>query len=461
MRKLFGTDGIRGVAGEYPLDNATVFVIGAALAHHLKPECTANGRTDSGIKYGDSPIRVIIGQDTRESSQWISETLTAGLQSAGALVWSAGVVPTPTIALVTREQKFCAGVVVSASHNPWRDNGIKIFGADGYKLLDKTELEIEEEIFAHAASPLPVANIKELKIDTSFEKQYVDWLTRFANGIDFSKLKIVVDCANGASYIAAKDLFKQLNLNATFLNITPDGKNINENCGALHPETVAKAVTEHGADLGICFDGDADRALFADHTGKVVNGDAVLYLAAREMRERGALKMDTVVATTMSNMGLETAFKHEGIKMLRAPVGDKYVLEEMRKSGATLGGEQSGHVIFSDLATTGDGLLTALEVLKVVATSGKSLAELTAGLKVFPQVIKNVKVREKKPLDQLPEVMAAIKAAESDLNGTGRVVVRYSGTESLCRVMIEAENEKKMHYHVKIIVDNIFKHIGA
>ena len=289
MRKLFGTDGIRGVAGEYPLDKATIFAIGAALAHHLTPECSAAGRTDSGIKNGGGPIRVIIGQDTRESSKWITDTLTAGLQSAGALVWSAGVVPTPAIALVTRTEKFCAGVVVSASHNPWRDNGIKIFGADGYKLPDHTELEIEEEIFAHAAKPLPQANIKELTIDPLFEKQYVEWLARFAGGVDFSKLKIVVDCANGASYLAAQDLFKKLNVNATFLNITPNGKNINENCGALHPEIVAKAVTERGADLGICFDGDADRALFADHTGKVVNGDAVLYLAAREMRERGAL----------------------------------------------------------------------------------------------------------------------------------------------------------------------------
>ena len=460
MRKLFGTDGIRGVAGEYPLDKATIFAIGAALAHHLTPECSAAGRTDSGIKNGGGPIRVIIGQDTRESSKWITDTLTAGLQSAGALVWSAGVVPTPAIALVTRTEKFCAGVVVSASHNPWRDNGIKIFGADGYKLPDHTELEIEEEIFAHAAKPLPQANIKELTIDPLFEKQYVEWLARFAGGVDFSKLKIVVDCANGASYLAAQDLFKQLNVNATFLNITPNGKNINENCGALHPEIVAKAVTERGADLGICFDGDADRALFADHTGKVVNGDAVLYLAAREMRDRGALKMDTVVATTMSNMGLEAAFKHEGIKMLRAPVGDKYVLEEMRKSGATLGGEQSGHVIFSDLATTGDGLLTALEVLKVVASSGNPLAELTAGLKVFPQVIKNVKVREKKPFDQLPEVMAAIQAAEKDLNGTGRVVVRYSGTESLCRVMIEAESQEKIDRYVKKISTLIQLQLG-
>jgi phosphoglucosamine mutase len=455
MRKLFGTDGIRGVAGQYPLDKPTVFAIGAALAHHLTPECS-----DSGHKDPSGAIRVIIGQDTRESSKWISETLAAGLQSAGALVWSAGVVPTPAIAHIARVQKFCAGVVVSASHNPWQDNGIKIFGGDGYKLADKTELEIEEEIFARAANPPVETNIKELKVDSVFEKQYVEWLAKFAENVDRSKLNVVVDCANGAAYLAAQDLFAQLKLKATFLNVAPDGRNINENCGALHPEIVAKEVIARGADLGICFDGDADRALFADHTGKVVNGDAVLYLAAREMRERGALKADTVVATTMSNMGLEAAFNLDGIKMLRAPVGDKYVLEEMRKRGATLGGEQSGHVIFSDLATTGDGLLTALEVLKVVSSSGQSLAALTAGLKVFPQVIKNVKVREKKPLEQLPEVMSAIKSAEADLNGTGRVVVRYSGTESLCRVMIEAESQEKMDHHVERIVYEIRSTIG-
>src|SRR5271155_1643228 len=312
MRKLFGTDGIRGVAGQYPLDKPTVFAIGAALAHHLTPECTAAGRTAANGGETTGAIRVIIGQDTRESSKWISETLAAGLQSAGALVWSAGVVPTPTIAHITRAQKFCAGVVVSASHNPWQDNGIKIFGADGNKLADKTELEIEKEIFAHAARPQAKTNIKELKVDSAFEKQYVDWLANFAKDVDFTKLNVVVDCANGAAYLAAQDLFGKLNVNATFLNISPTGRNINENCGALHPEVVAKevvakAITESRADLGICFDGDADRALFADHTGKVVNGDAVLYLAAREMRERGALKADTVVATTMSNMGLEAA----------------------------------------------------------------------------------------------------------------------------------------------------------
>jgi phosphoglucosamine mutase len=450
LRKLFGTDGIRGVAGEYPLDKKTVYVIGSALAHHL------------GAVGGK--VHVVIGQDTRESSAWIGDALTAGLESAGAEVASAGVVTTPAIASLARTEGFAAGVVISASHNPWQDNGIKIFGHDGYKLADAVELEIEREIFAHMEkNDIQAAQAKtpSLPGEHRLAEMYEKWLTSAVSSEGFAKLKVVADCANGAASNVAPELFPLCGINATFTHAKPDGHNINENCGALHPEIVAKEVVAQKADIGICFDGDADRALFADANGNIVNGDAVLLLTAREMKSRGALKNNTVVATTMSNMGLEAALKREGIKMLRAPVGDKYVLEEMQKTGAVLGGEQSGHIIFADSATTGDGLMTALKVLEVVAKSGKSLAELISDLKVFPQVIKNVRVREKKPIDQIPEVAGAIKSAEQDLKDEGRVVVRYSGTEALCRVMIEAASEQKMKYHAEAIAGAMQKALGV
>ncbi|HEX7287191.1 MAG TPA: phosphoglucosamine mutase, partial [Candidatus Angelobacter sp.] len=393
MRKLFGTDGIRGVAGEYPLDKKTVFAIGRALGDHLPA----------------GPRRVVIGQDTRESSAWMAETLAAGLRMANVVGESAGVITTPGIAYLTHTQRFSAGVVISASHNPWRDNGIKVFGPDGYKLADQTELETESEIFAllnTVSDPrLAPAGEHSLPGDAHLRAAYVDWLAQPVAGAE--NLKAVVDCANGAASAVAPEVFTRCGLRADFTHNKPDGRNINENCGALHPKVVGREVVERKANLGICFDGDADRALFTDATGKVVNGDAVMLLLARELKERGELAQDTVVATTMSNMGLEIALRQSGIKMLRAPVGDKYVLEEMRKTGAVLGGEQSGHIILSREATTGDGLLTALHVLGVVSRSGKSLAELVADLKVFPQTIKNVRVREKRPLEQIPEVMSA------------------------------------------------------
>ena len=428
MRKLFGTDGIRGVAGEYPLDKKTVHAVGRALGDHLPA----------------GPRRVVIGQDTRESSGWMADTLAAGLRASKVETASAGVVPTPTIAYLTHTHGFSAGVVISASHNPWRDNGIKVFGPDGYKLPDEIELEIEAEIFALLKEDAAISEggrtEPSLPSDAALRMDYLNWLARTIAGAE--RLRIVVDCANGAASTVAPEIFKRSGAQAEFTHRTPDGRNINENCGALHPEIVAREVLARTADLGICFDGDADRALFADCNGHVVNGDAVMLLLARDLKLRDELTNEIVVATTMSNMGLETALRESGIKMLRAPVGDKYVLEEMRKTGAVLGGEQSGHIILSREATTGDGLLTAIRVLGIVAASGRSLAELVSGLKVFPQTIKNVRVKEKRPLEQLPDVMSAIKKAEQQLNGNGRVNVRYSGTESLARVMVEAETEE-------------------
>ncbi len=403
---------------------------------------------------------------SRESGEWIAATLTAGLTAGGASVESAGVITTPAIAFLTHTHGFSAGVVISASHNPWQDNGIKIFGPDGYKLPDSTELAIEDEIFRQlAASTTPPQQTTPPEVNDADRADYVRFLLAAVPGLSLDGKRIVVDCANGAASSVAPQLFAELNENgggeAIITHASPDGRNINENCGALHPAVVAAEVTAQKADLGITFDGDADRALFADEHGRVVNGDAVLLLAARDLQARGLLANDTVVATTMSNMGLEAALKRSGIQMLRANVGDKYVLEQMIATGAALGGEQSGHIIFTGRSTTGDGLLTALLLLDIVHRSGKSLSELVADLKVFPQVIVNVKVREKRPLEGIPAVAFAIRAAEIELADSGRVVIRYSGTEALARVMIEAESEPLMRHHADTIADAIRAELGV
>lgn len=456
VRQLFGTDGIRGIAGEFPLDKSTVLAIGRALGQRL-----ANRQS--------SP-RVVIGQDTRESGAWISSALAAGLESAEVDVVSAGVITTPGIAYLTRADHFSAGIVISASHNPWQDNGIKIFGADGYKLSDELEHQIESDIFSHieqlaeSASHNVVSTSEMLPGRTDLREQYAGWLAGLVQGADFSRFRVLVDCANGAATTIAPLVFQRCGITADFLHIEPNGRNINAGCGALHPEHIAQAVAAaNGAyDVGITFDGDADRALFSDASGRVINGDAVLLLAARDMKNHGRLANNTVVATTMSNMGLEAALKRDSITMLRAPVGDKYVLEQMLKTGATLGGEQSGHILFRDLdTTTGDGILTALRVLEIIARTGRPLADLVADLKVFPQEIKNVQVREKRPFEQIPAVMEAIRAAERELGGRGRVVVRYSGTEKLLRVMIEAESEQTMRRHADAIAGAVEQAIGA
>lgn len=444
MRKLFGTDGIRGVAGEYPLDRKTVYAIGRAIGDHLPA----------------SPRRVVIGQDTRESSFWIAAVIAGGLTQSRVAVESAGVITTPGVAFLTHSGGFSAGIVISASHNPWQDNGIKLFGPDGYKLPDATELEIEKEIFALLNSgEAEEERDHPMAANLGLHAAYVNWLAKPIAGAE--KLRAVIDCANGAASAIAPEVLKRCGLSAEYTHSAPDGRNINEHCGALHPEIVAREVVARQADLGICFDGDADRALFADHEGNVVNGDAVMLLLARELQERGELAQSTVVATTMSNMGLEIALRESGIRMLRAPVGDKYVLEEMQKSGAVLGGEQSGHIILSREATTGDGLLTALHVLRIMAQSGKSLKQLVAGMKVFPQTIKNVRVREKLPLEQIPEVAAAIQKAQGELNGNGRINVRYSGTEALARVMVEAANPETVHRLAGSIAEAIERALGV
>ena len=448
MKKLFGTDGIRAVAGQSPLDLPTVYAICLALAHTLAAEMLAP--------------RFLMGMDTRESSEWIAATLTAGLTAGGASVESAGVITTPAIAFLTHTRGFAAGIVISASHNPWQDNGIKLFGSDGYKLPDAVEIAIEGEIIRKLAATTAAAQqAVPPPVNEADRAEYVRFLLAAVPGLSLDGKRIVIDCANGAASSVAPQLFSDLGGEVVITHASPNGRNINEACGALHPEIVAAQVKECKATIGITFDGDADRALFADEHGHVVNGDAVLLLSARDLQARGLLRNSTVVATTMSNMGLEAALKRSGIEMLRAAVGDKYVLEQMITTGAALGGEQSGHIIFSGRSTTGDGLLTALLLLDIVHRSGKSLAELVADLKVFPQVIVNVKVREKKALEGIPAVAAAIRAAEVELADSGRVVIRYSGTEALARVMIEAESEPLMRHHAEVIAAAIQTELGV
>ncbi|HEX6820822.1 MAG TPA: phosphoglucosamine mutase [Candidatus Sulfotelmatobacter sp.] len=455
QRQLFGTDGIRGVAGEFPLTKQSTYLIGRALGHDLLRN--------------QSRAQAVIGQDTRESSRWIADRVGEGLAAVGVDVHSAGVITTPGVAYLARSRRMAAGIVISASHNPWTDNGIKVFSGDGFKLTDERELAIEKEIFALLQNPAS-ADDTALKVprpslpgEAELRHSYIKELAATVK-CGLSKVRVLVDCANGAAAAEAPELFRTLGIQATFIHVSPDGKNINEQCGALHPETLGKHVAESLGqfDLGVTFDGDADRALFCDAVGRVVNGDAVLLATARDMHAGGTLKGETVVSTTMSNMGLEIALKNSGIRMLRANVGDKYVLEEMLKTGATLGGEQSGHIIFRDGdSTTGDGLLTALRLMDIIVRSKKPLAELVADLKVFPQKIQNVRVREKVPFAQVPAIHDAIQSAERELDGNGRVVVRYSGTEALARVMVEAESEAKMQSITAAIAGEIQKALGV
>jgi phosphoglucosamine mutase len=445
-KKLFGTDGIRGVAGEYPLDAGTVFFAGRALARCLK----------------DGATRVLIGEDTRESSRWIAETFAGGLAAEGIETHSAGVITTPGVAYLARTDGFAAGVMISASHNPYQDNGIKVFAHSGYKLPDELERKVEQNIFAfaEASGSGPVSPVS-LRAEESFPHRYLDFLAGLLPpGFHMKGMKVVLDCAHGSASAMAPELFRRLGAKVTVLNADPDGRNINLNCGSLHIEELQKRLPEERADLGVAFDGDADRSLFVTASGAAVNGDAVLLLAARRMKAEGRLKNGLVVATIMSNLGLQTALAREGITMTRTPVGDKYVLEEMLRSGANLGGEQSGHVIFSDDQTTGDGMLTALRVAETMIQSGRSLAELVDGMPVFPQVIRNVPVRQKLPLETLLEVSEAIKRSQEQLGESGRVIVRYSGTETLARIMVEAEDPGAVDRHIESIAAAFARDLG-
>jgi phosphoglucosamine mutase len=443
-KKLFGTDGIRGIAGQYPLDPATTHAFGLALgnvARHLDPK-----------------PQIIIGMDTRESGPWIAGQVAGGLKEAGVGVRFAGVVTTPGVAFLTHTDSFVAGVMISASHNPYQDNGIKVFGHNGYKLADEGENAIEEEIFRllkAGVNPVPL----EFPVDEGLDRRYVDNLLSTVS-TPLAGLRIVLDCGNGAASRLAPELFRRAGAEARAIGDAPDGRNINLGCGALYVEALREAVLEGKADLGVAFDGDADRAIFVSKSGRIIDGDAVLLIAARELQASGRLPHNLVVATVMSNLGLEKALEREGIRMTRTAVGDKYVLEEMLRSEAALGGEQSGHVIFSEYSTTGDGMLTALRITEIVSRLGLGLDELTADLKIFPQRLVNVRVREKKTLSELPSVAREVRECEAALDGSGRVLVRFSGTEPLARVMVEASDPRQVEEFSARIAGAIQREIG-
>ena len=451
-KELFGTDGIRGVAGQYPLDAATVYALGVALGDDVRRK----GSPEAGAE-------VLIGADTRESGPWIAETLARGLGSRGVQVRYAGVITTPGVAYLTRSGDFVAGVMISASHNHYRDNGLKVFGHSGYKLLDTEEDAIEQEIFAfeeQGVAPEQLVEPAALPVDESLDRQYLEYLVSTVS-VHFDGLRIAMDCGNGAAYRLGPELFRRLGAEVIALNADPNGRNINLNCGALHVEGLREAVLAERADFGVAFDGDADRAMFIARSGKLVDGDSVLLATARALKAAGRLTGDTVVSTVMSNLGLEKALEREGIRMLRTQVGDKYVLEEMVRTGAVLGGEQSGHVIFRECATTGDGLLTALRLFEIARRCGVGLDELTSNWQVYPQKLVNIPVREKKPFGDIPAVAREIHSLEQRMRGSGRVLVRYSGTELLARVMVEAAEPEHVETGTARIADAIRSAIGA
>jgi len=445
--RLFGTDGVRGTAGEYPLDPPTVRRLGAALVRAQRAGRDA------------APLRFLVGRDTRESGEWIEAELAHGASGEGATVTSAGVVPTPAVAYLTRTIGYDAGVVISASHNPFEDNGIKVFSGRGEKFTEAIEREVEAIVAdaaweARGGTPAAVPR-------ADLVAAYLDHLRAvFPEAPRLGRFKLAIDCANGATTPVAPELFRSLGLDTVVVGTGPDGRNINLKCGSTHPELLARTVVDEGCRMGVAFDGDGDRAIFIDDRGQVVDGDAVLLMCGRQLQSEGRLRGNAIVATVMSNIGLELALKPLGIELVRTSVGDKYVMEEMLTRGLSLGGEQSGHIIFSDYLFTGDGLCTALNVLRTVALTGRSLASLAGDLTTFPQVLLNVRVREKVDLKSVPEVAAAIAGVEARVAGHGRLLVRYSGTEPLLRVMLEGKNQDEIRAWAQEIVDTVKRHLG-
>jgi phosphoglucosamine mutase len=450
VARLFGTDGVRGTAGRYPLDHATVRRLGAALVRSVV------GAARPGAS---GPMRILVGRDTRESGAWIEAELAHGASGEGAVVTSAGVVPTPAIAYLTRTSGYDAGVVISASHNPFEDNGIKVFSGRGEKFTERVEREVEAIIAddswtAKAGEPAHVPH-------ADLVGAYLDHLRAVLHGSPLpAGFKLAIDCANGATTTVAPVLFSSLGLDIEVIGDQPDGRNINLRCGSTHPEQLARAVVERGCRMGVAFDGDGDRAIFVDGRGQIVDGDAVLLMCGRQLQREGRLKGDAIVATVMSNIGLELALRPLGIDLVRCAVGDKYVMEEMLNRGLSLGGEQSGHIIFSDYLFTGDGLCTALNVLRTVAITGRALADLASDLTTYPQVLMNVRVREKAELKSVPAIADAIARVEARVAGQGRLLVRYSGTEPLLRVMLEGRHQEEIRGWAQEIVDVVKQHLG-
>jgi phosphoglucosamine mutase len=446
MKRLFGTDGMRGEAGIFPLDAATVRTVGGSLARRL------------GERLGRAP-RFVTGRDTRESGGWIELAFASGAREAGARVDAAGVITTPGVAYLTRTLPADAGVVVSASHNPYRDNGIKIFAPDGRKLDDATERLIESDIYAEFQTAAPSSSQahegttvesarsaeEESRRGDVLRSLYLEYLSDgVGGGLSLEGLTVVADCANGAASALAPALLSRLGARVVAINDSPDGRNINLDCGSLHTEHLCRRVVEEGAHLGVAFDGDADRSLFADARGRLVDGDATLWVLAKLMQRRGELTGGRVVATVMSNIGLELALGARGVELLRADVGDKYVLEELLRTGAALGGEQSGHIIFPRVSLAGDGMITTLNLLRAVLEEGRPLEELTEGFERYPQILLNVRVREKRPFEEVEAVARAADGVRARLEGRGRLLLRYSGTEPLARVMIEGPSQEEI-----------------
>ena len=445
-KELFGTDGVRGIPGEYPLDDVTLERIGYALGSYLRTQTS-------------SP-RVLIGRDTRESGPHIADCIAKGLLAAGSEPVSAGVLTTPGVAWLVNREGFAAGVVISASHNPYHDNGVKLISSSGMKFPDSVEAALETVILSKDAYP-PSSKTIHLNGDEQLHQDYLAGLRAAAlDGAQFAGMKIVLDCSNGAASKLAPRLFQSLGAAVTTISASPDGRNINAGCGSLHPEEMQRQVVATGAALGVAFDGDADRAVFSSASGRLIDGDAVLLTLGRYLKSRGKLKGSVIVGTTMANLGLEQALGKSGLSLVRTAVGDRYVLEEMVRIGANLGGEQSGHILFLDDATTGDGMLTAVKMASLVSIAG-SLDNLVADLKIFPQKIVNVRVRSKPSLDSLPEVTRLLQAAEKQLGSSGRIVLRYSGTEPLARVMVEAEKEQDVSHWSESLASALRSSIGS
>ena len=450
--QLFGTDGVRGVAGEYPLDRPTVWKLGCALGRVLQEDALSGG--------GAEPVRIVLGRDTRESGDALARTVAGGLRASDVEVSYAGVITTPGVAFLARHDAFSAGVMISASHNPFRDNGIKVLSTSGTKLPETTELRIEQRL--KSVEPLSAEGDSVLDPRPELAEDYLRYLAALGHDLrGIERFRVVMDCANGAASALGPKLMAKLGIEVQVLNASPDGRNINLNCGSLHPQIMTQAISQASADLGVALDGDADRAIFATRSGRIADGDHVLYAASRFLQDRGELRGRAVVGTQMTNFALERALEGRGIALRRTPVGDRYVLEEMLRSGANLGGEPSGHIIFADRSLAGDGLLTTLELLRIISETGLGLEDLIAEYRPLPQLIVNVPVRAKPPLAAVPAVAAAIERSRREIDHEGRVVVRYSGTESLARVMVEAKDEELVRRHADGIAGAIKNEIGA
>jgi len=453
ITRLFGTDGIRGEAGKFPLDPSTIRVIGESLTQHLAE------------RTGGRAPRIVTGRDTRESGSWIERALIAGARESGADVQSPGIITTPGVAFLARILPADAGVVISASHNPYQDNGIKVFDPSGRKLDDATERKIEIDIAEEASEPS-----NRLSNHSGFDEpdgsalraRYLEYLSHeVACDLSLADLSIVVDCANGAAYELAPELFNRLGARVIAINHEPDGRNINLDCGSLHIEGLQRRVVAERAHLGVAYDGDADRALFVDAEGRFVDGDATLWVMADYLKSRHELVGDTVVATVMSNIGLEVALRSRGIRLIRSDVGDKYVLEELMRSGAVLGGEQSGHIIFPKLSLAGDGMITTLCLLRAIKDQERSLTELTRDFQRYPQVLINVRVSERRPFAEVPAIQNLADEIQRNLGERGRLLLRYSGTEPLARVMIEGKDERDVKAKANALAEAIRAELGA